>query len=43
MDVTLDVIFACKFFSDVILHVISDMHGERARYARRKFDNRLVR
>eukprot|EP01048_Picozoa_sp_COSAG05_P034064 COSAG05_NODE_14020_length_410_cov_1.874598_1_plen_23_part_10 len=23
MDVTLDVIFACKFFSDVILHVIS--------------------
>ena len=38
MDVTLDVIFACKFFSDVILHVISDMHGERARYARRKFD-----
>ena len=22
MDVTLDVIFACKFFSDVILHVI---------------------
>ena len=38
MDVTLDVIFACKFFSDVILHVISDMHGERARCARRKFD-----
>ena len=37
MDVTLDVIFACKFFSDVILHVISDMHGERARCARRKF------
>ena len=34
MDVTLDVIFACKFFSDVILHVISDMHGERARAAR---------
>ena len=34
MDVTLDVIFACKFFSDVILHVISDMHGERARCAR---------
>ena len=38
MDVTLDVIFACKFFSDVILHVISDMHGESARCARRKFD-----
>ena len=37
MDVTLDVIFACKCFSDVILHVISDMHGERARCARRKF------
>ena len=38
MDVTLDVIFACKFFSDVILHVISDMHGESARCARQKFD-----
>ena len=38
MDVTLDVIFACKFFSDVILHVISRMHGESARCARRKFD-----
>ena len=38
MDVTLDVIFACKFFSDVILNVILyTMHGERARCARRRY------
>ena len=39
MDVTLDVIFACKFFSDVILHLILyDMHGENTRCERRIFD-----